>query len=201
MRSLAPILFASLTLLACSGSNAGYPGATACVDLQGCCSAGSFPGNGRAGCQALVQADDDTACAQALGSYVSAGACAASEPVSGPQVTNGSCSFEPGLYRVHFIASGSGTNCPTPSDTTVTVTSDNPVPMAGDAGLTCTTTSAGCSFTSSCAGDPSGYRTTAVISVDESAGAITGTETVSAIMDGTGMVLIACTFDFTYTKQ
>jgi hypothetical protein len=199
MRPVLSILLASLTLLACGGSSSSLPGATACAELQDCCSAGVFSGNGRAGCDALTQADDDTACAQALGSYVSAGVCSGGAP--GKETASNACALVPGVYRVHFNPSSGGTACPTPMDSTVTVTSSDPLPGATDAGLTCTTTSNGCAFTSTCAGDSSGYRTTALISIDESPGALTGTETVTATIDTSGTSLLNCTYSFVYTKE
>jgi hypothetical protein len=205
MRSVvafAVLLIESFTILACSG-NTGSQGPTACADLQDCCSAGVFPANGRAGCDALTQAGDDTACAQALGSYVSAGVCTGSTG-SAPghsSFASGACSLTPGAYRVHFNPSSGGTACPTPTDTTVTVTSNDPVPGAADAGLACTTTNTGCTFTSTCEGDSSGYRETALVSIDESGSTITGSETVTATSDSTGMVLVNCTYSFAYTKE
>ncbi len=200
--ALALALLPGIVLLACGGNgNAGFPAATACQDLESCCSTGTFPGNGRAGCDALIQARDDTACAQALGSYVSAGACSSSAPV-GPGGPGGDgCAIVAGAYRVHFAPS-SAPGCPTPSDTDVTVTSSNPIPTSNtDSGLTCTTVEGSCSFTSTCAGDTSGYSTAAVISVDVADGTISGKETVTSTMEATGSVLLDCTYDFVYVPQ
>jgi hypothetical protein len=76
MKTLRPVLFVPLSaLLACSIGSSNDPMTNACVDLQACCNTGSFPANGLAGCEALTQANDSTACAQELGGYVSSGIC------------------------------------------------------------------------------------------------------------------------------
>jgi hypothetical protein len=78
MRQLGVSFACSMALslaMGCSSSSSPSPTSGACAQLQACCSTGTLVGNELAGCSSVAQTSDGTACATALGGYVSSGRC------------------------------------------------------------------------------------------------------------------------------